>query len=322
MTNPVIVISGPTASGKSAVADLVASELESPVISADAMQVYRGMDIGTAKVPLDQRLVPLAMVDVADPCEAYSVALYQRQARALVDDLLASHKVPILCGGTGLYIKAVVEDMRFPAGDLTGAIRNRYDLLAEEHGGAWLYDLLYERDPESARLIHPHNVRRVVRALEMLEEGSSYARQQAGFSTCDTVYPYLMFVLTRDRAALYERINARVDQMMGDGLVDEVKRLVSLGASEALTSRQAIGYKEIIDALDGCIGIDEAVDLIKQRSRRYAKRQLSWFKRYRDAVWISMDDLTPEAAAARILSLYRDAVSSTNKPIDRSHLES
>lgn len=322
MTVPVIVITGPTASGKSAVADLVAETLNVPVISADAMQVYRGMDIGTAKVPVGERRVPLKMVDVADPCEAYSVALYQQQARSLVDDLLAAGKPPVLCGGTGLYIKAVVEDMRFPKGELRGAGRKRYDLLAQEHGEPWLHDLLAQRDPASARLIHPHNVRRVIRALEMLDEGSSYARQQAGFSSCEAVYPHLLFVLTRDRSTLYARIDARVDKMMEEGLVEEVERLVARGASEALTSRQAIGYKEIIEALEGRIGFDQAVELIKQRSRRYAKRQLSWCRRYRDAIWISMDDLSAEVAASRIVARYRNGSSSVDEMSAQSYLES
>lgn len=300
-TSPVIAVVGPTASGKSAVADLVAEALGSEVVSADAMQVYRGMDIGTAKTPASERRVPLLLVDVADPTEPYSAALYQRDSRRAIDRLRAEGRVPVLCGGTGLYVRAALDEMEFPRGEVDGAARQRYQDLAGKLGPEGVHALLAERDPESAVLIHPHNVRRVVRALEMLDEGVSYARQSAGFSEPREHYPSLQFALTMDRARLYARIDARVDAMMRAGLLDEVRGLMDAGAADALTSRQAIGYKELIDALEGRCTIGEAVDLIKLRSRRYAKRQLSWFRRDPRITWLDMDVLDADGAARLIV---------------------
>ena len=296
-----ICIVGPTASGKSALADLVASELGSPVISVDAMQVYRGMDIGTAKTPVHERRVPLLMVDVADPGEDYSVRLFRDEARRCVDETLASGLTPVLCGGTGLYLNAVIDEMEFPSGERGSELRDGYERLAQELGPGALHALLAERDPESAAIIHPNNVRRVVRALEMLDEGERYADRKERFSQPQPYYRSLQFALTMDRERLYRRIDARVDLMIEQGLVDEVKRLVECGAGDAITSRQAIGYKEIMDALDGALSMEEAIELIKLRSRRYAKRQLSWFRRDERIVWIDMDRMSESDAAEFVL---------------------
>lgn len=297
----VIAITGPTASGKSPLADEVALRFGTDVISADAMQVYRGMDIGTAKTPMAERAVPLQLVDIVDPDQAYSAALYQRDARDLIDNHIEKGKLAILCGGTGLYIQAALEDMRFPQGEVDDARRTRYNDMAESLGAAGIYQLLVERDPLSAEQIHPNNVRRVIRALEMADEGVSYAQQRSGFAQRTPVYSSLTFALTMDRGALYERIDRRVDAMMDQGLVDEVSALIEHGMSNALTSRQAIGYKEIIDALSGLTTMEEAVALIKQRSRRYAKRQLSWCRRDPRTIWIDMDAYSLDRAASFIV---------------------
>lgn len=302
MTRPsVIAVTGPTAVGKSAVADLIAEKLGVPVISADAMQVYRGMDIGTAKTPVSERRVPLLMVDVADPGEAYSAALYQSGARAEIDRVLARGRQAVLCGGTGLYLRAALDEMTFPAGEVSGARRGAYQELADELGSEGLHRELARRDPRSAAVIHPNNVRRVVRALEMLDEGVSYADQRAGFSAPRERYGHRDYALTMDRDELYRRIDARVDAMIDRGLVDEVRALMDAGVGDALTSRQAIGYKEVIDYLVGRSSLDDAVDLIKRRSRRYAKRQLSWCRRDPRMIWLDMDELGVDGAAARIL---------------------
>ncbi len=301
----VLVVAGPTAVGKSSVADGVAQVLGGAVVSSDSMQVYRGMDIGTAKMPPAERKSHLHLIDIVEPSESYSAALFQRDARAVIDGLLSNGSVPVVCGGTGLYIDAALDDMRFPSGDLESSSRSKYQALADKLGEAGLHKLLRDRDPMSAAAIHPHNVRRVVRALEMLDEGVSYAEQRKGFSSPDPFYPALRFVLNMDRAALYERINARVDKMFEDGLVDEVKNLVCQGARDALTSRQAIGYKEVIDYLDGNATLEDSKELIKQRSRRYAKRQLSWFKRDTRFRWIDMDELGVEGAIDLIVDAYR-----------------
>lgn len=287
-----VAIVGPTAVGKSDVADRLAARLSSEVLSCDAMQIYRGMDIGTAKMMPEERSVPLRLVDIVDPGVAYSAALYQTDARAHIERLLGEQRLPVFCGGTGLYLKAALDEMDFPSGELEDERRTGYQELAERIGEEALHALLAERDPESAAVIHPHNVRRVIRALEMHDDGVSYAEQKSKFSVPRERYHALWFGLTRSREVLYERINMRVDLMFEQGLVDEVRGLMDQGLGDALTSMQAIGYKEIIDALRGAITMDEARELIKMRSRRYAKRQLSWFKRDDRIVWFDMDEFT------------------------------
>ena len=274
-----VAIVGPTAVGKSDVADRLAARLSSEVLSCDAMQIYRGMDIGTAKMMPEECSAPLRLVDIVNPGVAYSAALYQSDARAHIERLLGEQRLPVFCGGTGLYLKAALDEMDFPSGELEDERRAGYQELAE-------------RDPESAAAIHPHNVRRVIRALEMHDDGVSYAQQKSKFSVPRERYHALWFGLTRSREVLYERINLRVDLMFEQGLVDEVRGLMDQGLGDALTSMQAIGYKEIIDALRGAITMDEARELIKMRSRRYAKRQLSWFKRDDRIVWFDMDEFT------------------------------
>lgn len=297
----VVCVTGPTASGKSLVADLVAERLGTSVVSVDAMQVYRGMDVGTAKTPPAERRAPLLMVDVADPLEDYSVRLFQAEARSCADALLAEGRVPVLCGGTGLYLDAVIDEMEFPAGEKGGATRRAYEALLAERGAEALHGLLAERDPESASLIHPNNARRVVRALEMLDEGESYARRHRGLRAHEPHYDAQIWGLTMDRGRLYERIDARVDAMVEAGLVDEVRGLASRGLTAELTAGQAIGYKEILQALAGECSLDEAVAAVKLRSRRYAKRQLSWLRRDGRVRWIDLDATDAEGAAQTIL---------------------
>lgn len=301
LPGPVACIVGPTASGKSALAGLLAARLGSEVISVDAMQVYRGMDIGTAKTPPEERTVPLRMVDVADITESYSVQRFQGDARACVDALLAAGRTPVLCGGTGLYLNAVIDEMEFPAGEKGDARRARYEQLAKEQGPEALYALLLERDPESARLIHPNNVRRVVRALEMLDEGVSYAEQHEGLHRRAPHYRARIWGLSMEREHLYRRIDERVDAMMADGLLDEVERLVQRGLAANTSAGQAIGYKELLEALEGATTVDEAVELIKRRTRRYAKRQLSWFRHDGRVRWIDLEMTDIDDASNLIL---------------------
>lgn len=303
----VVAIVGPTAVGKSALADRVASSLGSEVVSADAMQIYRGMDIGTAKTPACERSVPLRMIDVVDPDFSYSAALYQTDAREIIDSLIAAGKLPVVCGGTGLYVRAALDEMDFPSGDIEGGDRSMYTELAHEVGPEGLHDLLRSRDPRSADVIHPNNVRRVIRALEMHDRGVCYADQKSRFSEPVPRYSCAYFGLTMDRERLYKRINERVDAMFKVGLVEEVRTLVSRGFSDALTATQAIGYKEIIDALDGRCSMEEAAETIKMRSRRYAKRQLSWFKRDARICWIDLDEVTLEEAEHMVLDRIGEA---------------
>lgn len=298
---PVVCVVGPTASGKSALAEEVAARLESSVVSVDAMQVYRGMDVGTAKTPPAERRVPLLMVDVVDPAEDYSVRLFQRDARSVVDGLLSAGRVPVLCGGTGLYLNAVIDCMEFPAGEKGCASRERYERLAAERGAPALHALLAERDPESAALIHPNNVRRVVRALEMLDEGVSYARHHEGLHERAARYDARLWGLTMSRERLYRRIDERVDAMVDQGLLEEVRELASRGLTAELSAGQAIGYKELLAALAGETSLEEAVELVKRRTRRYAKRQLSWFRHDGRVRWIDLDETSLDQAASRIV---------------------
>ena len=298
----VACIVGPTASGKSAVAELVALALGSSVVSVDAMQVYRGMDVGTAKTPAAERRCPLLMVDVADPLEDYSAQRFQAEARACVDRLLSEGRVPVLAGGTGLYLNAVIDEMSFPAGEKDGELRRRYEALAREEGPLALHGLLASRDPASAALIHPNNVRRVVRALEMLDEGTSYAAHHEGLHERAAHYDALVWGLSMSRERLYARIDGRVDQMVAAGLVDEVRALAARGLSPELTAGQAIGYKEVLEALSGSCTLDEAVERVKLRTRRYAKRQLSWFRHDPRVRWIDLDEVDCEEAARRIVA--------------------
>ena len=301
----VVCVVGPTASGKSALAELVAVRLGSAVVSVDAMQVYRGMDVGTAKTPAPERRCELLMVDVADVGEDYSVQRFQGAARACVDALLAERRTPVLCGGTGLYLNAVIDEMEFPAGEKDGAARAAYERIAAERGAAALHALLAERDSESAALIHPNNVRRVVRALEMADEGVSYARHHEGLRARRARYDARIWGLSWPRETLYARIDARVDRMMADGLLDEVRELVARGLSEDTTAGQAIGYKELLGVLAGRETLEDAVELIKRRTRRYAKRQLSWFRGDGRVRWLEMEGLGAEEACETIVADLR-----------------
>lgn len=303
----VIVIAGPTAVGKSAAADCLAQRWGTEVLSADAMQVYTGMDIGTAKTPVDQRPVPLRLIDIVSPATAYSAALYQHDARELIDEMHLAGKPPLMCGGTGLYINAALDDMRFPSGEFEDERRIAYQKLANSMGSDYMHRLLAQRDPRSAEVIHPHNVRRVIRALEMADDGMCYADQKASFATPEECYPSLRFCLSMNREELYRRIDDRVDAMIELGLVKEVKHLLEMGLQRDTTAAQAIGYKEVFQYLDGQLSLDEAIELIKRGSRRYAKRQLSWFRRDARYRWIEVDGLSASDVADQVQKLIEDA---------------
>lgn len=296
-----VCIVGPTASGKSSLAEAVALRLDSSVVSVDAMQVYRGMDVGTAKTPVGERRCPLLMVDVCEPSESYSVQRFQADARACVDGLLAEERVPVLCGGTGLYLDAVIDEMDFPSGEVGGKARCAYEGLLQEKGPAALRGLLAERDPRSAELIHPNNSRRVVRALEMLDEGVSYADQHQGLKVRKSHYQSSIWALSMDRARLYERIDRRVDAMVEQGLIEEVYALRARGLVADSTAGQAIGYKEVLAHLDGECTLAEAVETIKRRTRNYAKRQLSWIRRDGRARILDMDELSADDACELVV---------------------
>lgn len=293
MSCPVVAILGPTASGKSDLAQHVALRIDGEVVSADSMQVYRGMDIGTAKIPQANMLVPHHLIDILDPGEAFSAQLFQSLSRSCFSDIQNRGRVPILCGGTGLYVQSALEDMRFPKGDQQhNPVRTKYEMIAAEHGNQAVWDRLNEVDPSSAALLHPNNVRRVIRALEMYEQGVSYATQVQGMKELSEVVPSIRFALKRDPAYLADRINKRVENMFEMGLVKEVQLLLDDGWRAALTAPQAIGYKEVVSALDGNISMNEAMELIKTATRRYAKRQRTWLRRDSRLIWLDADSLS------------------------------
>jgi tRNA dimethylallyltransferase len=301
----VLAIVGPTGTGKSALADALAAHLGAEVINADSMQVYRGMDIGTAKLPANERSVPYHCIDLVDPGQPFTAALYQRAARAALDALLARGTMPLLCGGSGLYLRAALDDFRFDEGwdgtgenaegddGASGATSLRAQLMEQANrlGPEAFYALLVERDPASAALIHPHNLRRIVRAFELLAQKTSYARQQAGFASFTSVYASRFIGLTVEPAVLYEGIERRVDDMMQRGLLEEVRGLLERGFREAATAQQAIGYKELVPVLEGTSSLEDAIAEIKQATRRYAKRQRTWFKRDARIEWLDITDL-------------------------------
>ena len=292
---------GPTAAGKTAVAEEVARRVGGEIVSADSMQVYRGMDVGTAKPAPAMRLVPYHLLDVVDPGEPFSAALYQQLARTAIEDTARRGRVPVVCGGTGLYVRAALDDLRFPSGQQVSAERARLEALAAEIGPDALHERLAQVDPESAALIHPNNVRRTIRALEMAGEGVSYASQTAGFAERRQFYPSVHIGLDMERERLYERIDARVDAMLEAGLLDEVRALLAAGFREALTAQQAIGYKELVPVIEEGAPLGEAIAAIKHASRRYAKRQLTWFRADGRIRWIDVDNRSAEAIADELV---------------------
>ncbi|MGI6591379.1 MAG: tRNA (adenosine(37)-N6)-dimethylallyltransferase MiaA [Eggerthellaceae bacterium] len=287
LSRPIICVVGPTASGKSAIAQEIARRVGGEIISADSMQVYRGMDIGTGKLPPEERTVAHHGLDLVDPGMPYSVALYQEYARQTAARLDAEGKRVILCGGTGFYIRSVIDGYSFPEGEQEdNPVRQRYQVLLEEIGDQALWERLQQVDPASAAIIHPHNTRRVIRAFEMHEQGESYARQNARLKEIPQVLPAVQIGLAVDRKALNARIDARVDSMFASGLVDEVRSLLAAGFREALTAPKAIGYRQVVEAFDGRCTLSEAVEQTKIATHRYAKRQRSWFGRDARIHWI------------------------------------
>lgn len=291
MSGPVIAIVGPTAAGKTAVAQAVALRLNGEVVSADSMQVYRGMDIGTGKIPVKDRLVPHFGLDLVDPDETYSAALFQAYARRCFQEIDARGHRALLAGGTGFYVRAALDAMDFAPGEQReNPVRERFSAMAAREGAQAVWDHLHEVDPESAEVIHPHNVRRVIRALEMHAAGESYADRKQKFAETPGLVDARYFGLQVDPQRLNALIEARVDAMMEAGLLGEVTRLVDAGFAASLTAKQAIGYKELIDYLEGRVSLEEAVTAIKQATRRLAKRQRTWFRRDGRIRWLDADD--------------------------------
>ena len=306
---PAVCVVGPTASGKTDLAQALALELGGEVISADSMQIYRGMDIGTGKLPASERLVPHHGFDLVDPGEPFSAALFQNYARDRFRAIDARGNRCVLAGGTGFYVRAAVDDYDFPAGEQVGnPVRERYQALAREQGAEALWELLAARDEASASVIPPADVKRVVRAFELLEEGTSLAEQRAKLADIPQLVPACFVGLSVEPAVLNARIDARVDGMFDAGLVDEVARLLQGGFRDGITAPQAIGYKEVVAALDGETTMEEAATRIKTATHRYAKRQRTWFRKDRRIRWIDANEPDVAAQAAEALDVLGDAV--------------
>lgn len=281
---PVIVIVGPTAVGKTKTGIELAKAFNGEIVSGDSVQVYRGMDIGSAKVTEEEAEgIPHHLIDICEPDEEMSVAKFQKLAREAIDEIYSRGKLPILVGGTGLYIRSILYDYEFVERPVDLELRARLEQEAELNGNEALHARLQSLDPKRAESIHPNNVRRVIRALEVALNGDS----QTTDSTPSEHYDYKLFVLHADREMLYERINHRVDLMMEAGLVDEVNRLVQSGYRDAQSMR-AIGYKEIVPYLEGRISKEQATETLKQHTRQFAKRQLTWFRHQFDGIWVDM----------------------------------
>ena len=312
MTNPLIVITGPTACGKTPTAVALAKKINGEIVSADSMQIYRGMDIGTAKPTLAERdEIPHHMLDIADPKNDFSAAAFQQMARDAIEDIHSRGKMPILVGGTGFYIAAAVyenaltQDKDEEESAISKELIIREQLMKETaqepEGAAALHNRLKIVDPQSADRIHPNNIKRVVRALAYYE--ANHQPISAHKRGRDLRYDTLFIVLHRDRASLYQAIDRRVVVMIEQGLVREVEELLATGVGNKTTAMQALGYKEIIPYLRKECSLEAAVQAIQQGSRRYAKRQLTWFRHQIDGHWLSMDDKTPESAAEAIKEL-------------------
>ena len=288
MENRLICICGPTASGKTALSVALAKQLHTEIISADSMQIYRGMDIGTAKPTAEERQgVPHHLLDICAPGEAFSVARYVELADAAAQDVLSRGMVPIVAGGTGLYMDALIECSTFSGDETDLSVREKYQCMAAEQGNEAVHACLAKVDPEGADRLHPNNLKRVIRALEVYEQtGMTIDAFNRLHKRPAPKYAALKIgVCPAERQTLYDRIDRRVDQMLADGLLEETKRLLDSGAL-AGTAAQAIGYKELLGYLQGDALLADCVALLKQRSRNYAKRQLTWLKRDDNIHWI------------------------------------
>lgn len=285
---PLIILSGPTAVGKTALSIELAKRVNGAIISADSMQVYKYMDIGSAKImPEEMDGVKHYLIDELNPEDEFNIVVFQQKAKAALKEIYANGQIPIIAGGTGFYIQALLYDIDFDNQDCNEEFRAELEEIARTQGNEVLHDRLKEIDPVSAEKIHANNVKRVIRALEFYHlTGKPISEHNETEQQKESPYNFAYFVLTDDRANLYKRIDMRVDIMLQNGLVEEVQRLKDMGYHRDMVSMQGLGYKEILDYLDGKCTLDEAVYILKRETRHFAKRQLTWFRREREVIWI------------------------------------
>ncbi|MCI6887110.1 MAG: tRNA (adenosine(37)-N6)-dimethylallyltransferase MiaA [Lachnospiraceae bacterium] len=289
---PLIILTGPTAVGKTDLSIRLAKAIGGEIISADSMQVYRYMDIGSAKVtPEEMQGIPHHLIDVLEPFEDFNVVIFQQLAKKALEEIYAHGKIPIVAGGTGFYIQALLYDIDFRENPEGQQIREELEQLAREKGSDYLHAMLAEADPESAQAIHSNNVKRVIRALEYYRQtGEKISEHNEAERQKESPYDFLYYVVNTDRSRLYERIERRVDQMLEQGLVQEVETLKRMGCRRGMVSMQGLGYKEILDYLNGDCTLEEAVYVLKRDTRHFAKRQITWFKRERDVRWLNLPE--------------------------------
>lgn len=296
-----VVIIGPTAVGKTQLSLDLAQQFNGEIISGDSMQVYRGMDIGTAKAePADLALVPHHLIDIKNPDEEYSVALFQESATRLITEINQRERLPFIVGGTGLYIESVTHRFQFSQAAQDPELRERLQRLADAEGVEALHARLADVDPITAQRLHPNDVKRVIRALEIYES-TGYKMSDFQLRAQHSPYDLVMIGLTMERAVLYERINRRVELMIEEGLVEEVRGLLDKGYDASMVSMQGLGYKELIPYLYGEITLEKAINDIQQRTRHFAKRQLSWFRRIPEVQWFDMTDPAGQAKSVETI---------------------
>lgn len=292
MKKPLIILTGPTAVGKTDLSISLAKAVNGEIISADSMQVYKHMDIGSAKITKEEMQgVKHYLVDEFEPDEEFNVVKFQKYAKQYMDEIYALGKIPILVGGTGFYIQAVLYDIDFTETKEDGAYRLELEALAIEKGARYLHDMLKSVDEASAEQIHYNNIKRVIRALEYNKQtGLKISEHNEEQRQKESPYNFIYFVLNNEREILYERINQRIDIMLEKGLIEEVKLLKTMGYAKDMVSMQGLGYKEILSYLDGETTLEDAIYILKRDTRHFAKRQITWFKREADVTWLNLQE--------------------------------
>lgn len=305
---PLVILAGPTAAGKTDLSLALAKALDGEIVSADSMQVYRYMDIGSAKIsPAEMQGIPHHLIDVLMPWEEFNVVRFQQMAKEACAGIWERGHIPIVTGGTGFYIQALLYDVDFTENDEDTTFREELARLAEKEGCQALHERLRQVDPASAAAIHANNVKRTIRALEFYEKtGTPISAHNEEQRQRESPYRFVYAVLTRERAELYQRIDRRVEQMLAQGLLKEVQALKTMGCTRQMTAMQGLGYKELFDYLEGKLTWEEAVHTIKRDTRHFAKRQLTWFRRERDAVFFSMDGKTQAEVLTELLARLRE----------------
>ncbi len=303
---PLVILTGPTAVGKTALSIALAKAIGGEIISADSMQVYRHMDIGSAKItPEEMEGIPHYLIDVLEPDQEFNVVVFQELAKQAAAEIYSRGHIPIVAGGTGFYIQALVYDIDFTENDEDTAFRRTLEEQAKREGAEALYERLRAVDPESCESIHAHNIKRVIRAIEFYEKtGKKISEHNREQRQNDSPYNFAYFVLNDDRERIYERINVRVDLMMAQGLVEEVRALRESGCRKEMVSMQGLGYKELLSYLDGETSMEDAVYLIKRDTRHFAKRQLTWFRREKEVIWV--DKTVFDHDSQKILNFMQD----------------